>query len=181
MTRQDAIRKATKGVTDLGRWIVRIPVRMRLALRDYEDAKATRLAKSCEHVPTLQERQDELIRFYGRYEELVDALCDCAQYGPNARQEGEYSELRAWMQCNYPSLRRYVSAYLRFDPKDAARALDLHSSGRDAFEALFAAPTLEEFLRSDDGEMIARIERTREALSRYGEHLRQLIAQERLR
>jgi hypothetical protein len=38
---------------------------------------------------------------------------------------------------------------------------------------------LEEFLRSDDGEMIARIERTREALSRYGEHLRQLIAQER--
>lgn len=181
MTRQDAIRRATKGVTDLGRWVVRIPIRMKLVLRDYEDAKAARIAKSREHIPTLQERQEELIRFYGRYEDLVSALCDSAQYGPSARQEGEYGELRAWMQSQYPSLRRYVSAYLRFDPKDAARALDLHSSGRDAFEALFAAPTLEEFLRSDDGEMIARIERTREALSRYGEHLRQLIAQERAR
>ena len=179
MTRQDAIRRATKGVSNLGRWIVRIPVRMKLAMRDLEDAKAARKVQAQAHVPTLRERQEELIRFYGRYEELVGALCDCAQYGPNARQESDFAELRAWMQGNYPGLRRYVSAYLRFDPKDAARALDLHSSGRDAFEALFAAPTLEEFLRSDDGEMIARIERTREALSRYGEHLRQLIAQER--
>ena len=179
MTRQDAIRRATKGVSKLGRWIVRIPIRMKLAMRDLEDARTARKARTLEQTPTLRERQEELIRFYGRYEELVGALCDCAQYGPNARQESDYTELRAWMQGNYPGLRRYVSAYLSFDPKDAARALDLHSSGRDAFEALFAAPTLEEFLRSDDGEMIARIERTREALSRYGEHLRQLIAQER--
>ena len=48
----------------------------------------------------------------------------------------------------------------------------------DAFEALFSAPSLGDFLRGDDGLMISRMERTREALYLYGDHLRQLAAQE---
>jgi hypothetical protein len=37
---------------------------------------------------------------------------------------------------------------------------------------------MEAFLLADDGLMISRIMRTREALNLYGEHLRQLIAKE---
>ncbi len=46
----------------------------------------------------------------------------------------------------------------------------------DAFEALVAAFDLQEFLKMDDGNMISRINRTREALNLYGEHLKQLAA-----
>jgi len=46
----------------------------------------------------------------------------------------------------------------------------------DAFEALVAAFDLQEFFKLDDGNMISRITRTREALNLYGEHLRQLAA-----
>jgi hypothetical protein len=46
----------------------------------------------------------------------------------------------------------------------------------DAFEALWSSPTLQELLRSDDGNMISRITRTREALNRYAEQLRQIAA-----
>lgn len=179
MTGQDAIRKAARGVADVGRWLVRVPTRWKLAVRDFQDARTARLERLQSRAPSLIERQEHLIRFYGQYETLVETLCDAAQYGPDARQEAAYADLRVWMQANYPLLRKYVAAYLSYDARDAARALDLHSTGRDAFETLFAAPTLAEFLRSDDGQMIDRIERTREAMSRYGEHLRQLLAKER--
>jgi hypothetical protein len=181
LTRQDAVRRAARGFVDAGRWVVRFPLRLKLALRDLEDARAVRIERQRSKAPSLRERQDELIRFYDRYEDLVETLCNAAQYGPDSRQETNYGELREWMQANYPPVRRFVSAYLVYDPKDAARAQDLHVMGRDAFEALFAPPTVEEFLKSDDGQMIARIERTREALNRYGEHLRQLIAKDRAR
>ena len=54
--------------------------------------------------------------------------------------------------------------------------LDLYGRSTDAFEALYAAPTLQEQLRGDDGSMIGRIMRTREALNRYAEQLRRLAA-----
>ncbi len=177
MTRNEAMERAAQGFADVGRWILRTPIRWRLALLDQRDARAVRAETA--RVPTLRERQEDLILFYDRYETLVETLCDAAQYGPDARHEARYQELRTWMQAAYPALRKFVSAYLRYDPCDAARSLDLHGTGSDAFEALFAASTLEDFLRSDDGKMIERIDRTREALGKYADHLRQLIAQER--
>ena len=179
MTSEHAIRRAARGFVDLGRWVLRVPVRLKLAFRDFQEERNVRWERLQSRTPSLRERQEELIAFYGQYEALVESLCDAAQYGPDFRHEASYSQRRAWMQSNYPPLRRFVAAYLSYDSRDAARSLDLHGDGRDAFEALFAAPTLAGFLESDDGQMIARIERTREALSRYGEHLRQLIAQER--
>lgn len=179
MTKSEAIERATQGIADVGRWFARTPVRWRLALRDLRDARETKVLARAAQAPSLRERQEELIRFYERYEDLVETLCDAAQYGPDARLEARYAEVRLWMQAGYPDLRRFVSAYLRYDPGDAARSQDLHGTGRDAFEALFAANNLDEFLRGDDGRMIERIDRTREALGRYGDHLRQLIAQER--
>ncbi len=73
------------------------------------------------------------------------------------------------MTENYPSIRKFVVAYLKFEVEDAIL-------GGDAFEALFTAEDLSTFLQADDGNMISRILRTREALNLYGDHLRQLAA-----
>lgn len=116
--------------------------------------------------PTVQERQQDLIHFYQEYETLVETVCDSAQYGPTPHLEKVYQTQREWMEENYPRVRRYVVAYLRYEIEDLT----------DAFEALFQAPDLAAFLQSDDGNMISRIMRTREALNLYGDHLRQLAA-----
>jgi hypothetical protein len=77
-------------------------------------------------------------------------------------------------------VRKYVVAYLRFDALDAEHCSTLDGSFGDAFEALFAAPSVDCFMTMDDGHMISRILRTREALNLYGEHLRQLLARDSL-
>jgi hypothetical protein len=114
--------------------------------------------------PSVKERQQDLIHFYQEYEALVEVLCDAAQYGPTAALEGAYTRQRDWMRENYPRIGAYAVAYMRLEVDDAG----------DAFEALFAEPDLGTFLDSDDGKMISRIMRTREALNLYGDHLRQL-------
>lgn len=126
-------------------------------------------AKAAAAGPTVKERQHDLIRFYQEYETLVETICDAAQYGPTPKLETSYQREREWMLKNYGDIRRYVVAYLRFEVEDAEQ-------GGDAFEALFSADNLEMFLKSDDGNMISRIMRTREALTLYGDHLRQLAA-----
>lgn len=125
---------------------------------------------------TARERQEELARFYSRFEDLVELLCDSAQYGPDARMEQKYQELRSWMHRHYGELSSYVVAYLDIEVADTKVPLDLYGRSTDAFEALYAAPTLQEQLRADDGSMIGRIMRTREALNRYAEQLRRLAA-----
>lgn len=121
-------------------------------------------------------RQDELMRFYERYEDLVELLCDAAQYGPDTRMEQRYDELRSFMLRSYGSVRPYVVAYLDIDVSDVRLPADLNGQATDAFEALYIAPTLQEQLRGDDGNLIGRIMRTREALNRYAEQLRRLAA-----
>jgi hypothetical protein len=145
-------------------------------LRDLRDTREEHAAQ--ELGPSVDERLADLVSFYSQYEHLVEVLCDGAQYGPEPKLQAAYSELRDWMQSHYPALRRYVTAYLRYDAEDARQGFDLHGAACDAFEALYAAPTLNELLRGDDGMMISRIMRTRDALSLYGEHLRQLKARE---
>lgn len=177
MTRQDAMHRVSRGAVGAWAWVGRIPNRVRIAFRDLQDSRTESLSR--DRGPTVAERQDELVHFYSKYEELVELLCDASQYGPDLKLENRYASLRSWMQANYPPLRLYVVAYLKYDPRDAQQAMDWHGLAGDAFEALFAAPTLEEFLRIDDGQMIWRIERTRDALNLYAEHLRHLAAQEK--
>jgi hypothetical protein len=169
-----AVGQEVKGRIGTGAWIRSIVNRVRIAAKDREDLRARALLRDA--APSVQERQQELVRFYRHYEELVEVLCDAAQYGPTQKLETQYAALKHWMDLNYPPVRRYVVAYLQFSVEDAQQSLDMQGRTADAFEALVAAPDLETFLKNDDGAMISRINRTRDALNLYGEHLRQLAA-----
>ena len=159
------IRLRVRGLQDAFRSLSN---RILIRSKDRED----RLAAATQDIPSIQERQHDLLMFYGNYEQLVETLCDAAQFGPKPGLDSEYLRLRAWMIENYPSVRRYVVAFLRYSADDAAQGLALNGRSADAFEALVAAESLEDFLKADDGTMISRIDRTREALILYGEHLR---------
>lgn len=175
MTGQNAIERVSRGAAGAWRFVNRIPNRVRIALRDMQDARGGADCK-CQSASM---RHDDLVAFYAKYEDLVEVLCDSAQYGPDGRLDARYLDLRGWMMGNYPQIRGHVAAFLKYDTKDAQQSLDWHGLAGDAFEALFAAPSISEFLRLDDGQMIFRIERTRNALNLYGEHLRELAAQEK--
>jgi hypothetical protein len=138
--------------------------RIRIGLANRMASRAARSAALAG--PTLEQRQRDLVVFYQEYESLVETLCDSSQYGPQPGLERKYQALRNWMQENYPSVGSYIVAYLRYEIED----------GIDPFRALFAAEDLESFLQMDDGNMISRMMRTREALNRYGDHLRQLAS-----
>jgi len=127
---------------------------------------------------TVQERKDELVQFYNRYEEMVEAICDGAQYGPTPKLERIYQSEREWMLNNYAGVRAFVISFLTSDDEDRMVGMAVSGEPTDAFEALFVAETLNELLNADGGTMISRITRTREALVLYGEHLRQLEAAE---
>lgn len=144
--------------------------RVKIARKDRAEATARAAG------PTVQERQDDLVRFYEQYEELVETLCDSAQYGPTPKLERNYATHREWMLNFYPSVRPFVVSFLRRDPEDEAFGMEAAQKETDAFEALVVAEDLGRFLQIDDGGMISRITRTREALNLYGEHLRQLAA-----
>jgi hypothetical protein len=151
-----------------------------MALKLSISAKDRRFAREVDRMrseqPTIRERQQELIRFYLNYENLVEVICDLGTCGPTTSLEASYQSSREWMIKNYPGVRRYVIAYLKYSADDAQQSIDINGSSADAFEALFTAPTLHEFLEHDDGEMINRINRTREALTMYGHHLRLLAS-----
>jgi len=125
---------------------------------------------------SVADRQRELIDFYEAYEDLVETLCDAAQYGPTPALDLGYARARGQMQASYPALKPFLLSYLEFQTDDAEAGLKLCGRPLDAFEALVAAFDLHEFFKMDDGNMISRINRTREALNGYGEHLRLLAA-----
>lgn len=173
---QTAAEKMAHGASRAWHWLWRTPTRLQIAVLDARDSRTRALQAKAG--PTAAARLDQLRDFYERYNDLSEILCDAARYGPTTRLETNYSDVRKWMVSHYGPIRRFVVAYLRYDSADARQGLDLHGQSADAFEALFCASTLGEFLRADDGLMIARMSRTREALHLYGDHLRQLAARE---
>lgn len=127
-------------------------------------AAFVRFARPVSSARDVKVRDTELARFRTHYEDLVNLLCDAAHYGPSPKLEHDFARERVWIGRHYPGVRAYLTAYLPGPGR------------RDDFEALIDAPTLDELLTSDNGCMISRITRTREALNLYGEHLRQLAA-----
>lgn len=123
---------------------------------------------------SIQLRRQELIDFYQRFEQFVEVLCDAAHLGPSENLDRKFNDLQEYLRPHYQPLQGYLSAYVRPLPSDAENCMQ--GSGRfgDVFDALFAFDALSNFLEADDGYMISRISRAREALMRYGEHLRKL-------
>jgi hypothetical protein len=113
-----------------------------------------------ELTPEMAELRQEFQRFEEDYGALVEVICDSAQYGPGPKLEGRYSALRASLNSVYPRLKTALLLFLRYEEGDH----DLYDRGPDAFESLFAAPTLSVLLKGDDGRMISRMVRTREAV-----------------
>lgn len=111
-------------------------------------------------------RRAELVDFYDHFEQFVEVLCTASQFGDTPRLAEKYMKHRLWLLSRYKGLQPLVLGYLRPVPDDS----------RDAIQGLLGQPTLGAFLKSDDGLMIARITLGREALSLYGEHLRQLAS-----
>lgn len=174
MSRASTLGRIASSTAVLLRGIAGIPTRLRIRTLDRRQQREHDALRSPDRVPTQRERLDQLLKFYERYELLVETLCDAAQYGPEAHLEKRYAQEREWMLRNYGELRMYIVAYLEYEPSDAVHASELNGYGSDAFESLFVVPTLEAFLRCDDGHMISRIIRTRRALQLYADHLRQL-------
>ncbi len=167
MRSETAGQRIARNAADL---VTSVTNRVKIARKDRAEARA--LAAG----PTVQDRQTELVQFYERYEELVETLCDSAQYGPTPKLERSYAAHREWMLGAYPSVRPYLVGFLQREPEDAAFGFAVCGQTTDAFEALVIAEDLGQFLQIDDGGMISRITRTREALILYGEHLRHLAA-----
>lgn len=159
------------------RKLSRMPIQVQLHWRDWLEAREA--AIDAARGPSARERHDALISFYSHYESLVEILCNAANLGATEKLEERYAEERAWMKAHFPDLRPVLLAYLRFDVSDTLQIKELEGEYGDAFEALFAAKNLDTFLRADDGHMIDRIMRTRDALSLCGEHLRRLVAIEK--
>lgn len=113
-----------------------------------------------EVAPQMAQLRPEFDRFEQDYGALVEAICDSAQYGPGPKLESRYSELRANLGSIYPRLKNALLLFLRYEEGDH----DLYDRGPDAFESLFSAPTLAVLLKGDDGRMISRMVRTREAV-----------------
>ncbi len=124
----------------------------------------------------LKERQEDLERFATLYEDLVDLLCGAAQFGATEKLERIYASIPKEYMAQYNDLRPFLISFLEFAPIDEQAGLKLRGRPLDAFEALVAASNLEEFIATDDGNMISRLTRTHAALNRYREHLRMLAA-----
>lgn len=167
-TIKSAVVKSSTGIIDS------ILHRVRVAKRNSLD-RFRRISGAGRRL-SIRDRQSELLAFYERYEELVETLCDGAQYGPTPKLEKVYAFEREWMGRNYASIRPYLISYLKKAPEDQKVGLTVSGRQIDAFEALVSAESLDELLQRDDGNMISRITRTREALTLYGEHLRRLAA-----
>jgi len=123
-----------------------------------------------------EKRQEDLSDFCAHYECLVESLCTAAQKGIVERLESEYFAERDWILTHYFLVRHYLAAFL---PKDAVEVGAPDNEPQDAFQGLCASPDILTQLETDDGNMISRIVRTREALAAYGEHLAGLIDSEK--
>jgi hypothetical protein len=177
VTRQEALRRVSTGAVSVVDWFRRVPVRAQLKAKDRQEAKEQEQAQPALFI--LQERQQDVLDFYNHFENLVEVLCDAAQRGATGKLQARYTEERNWMQTHYYLVRPYLAAYLTLDADDAEHSLLLDGVAGDAVQTLYASGSLDSMVHSDDGNMISRIIRCREAQNLYAEHLRQLIAREK--
>lgn len=153
--------------------LLRIPSRLRhvwaAARAGQREAERMRI--------TSADRLERARAFYGVYEELIESLLAATNFGPADATQRQYAAAAEEMRGRYSALKPYLIAYLRMTKADATYGLGNAGRPLDAFEILYSHERVADLLASDDGEMINRIQRTREALTLYTEHLRTLVGE----
>ena len=134
--------------------------------------RARQVAKTIQ--ASVPQRRNELSGFYDTYENLIETICDAAQYGVTEGLEQNYSQYRNELISTYTPLKPFLLSYLGDATEDVEFGMKVVGRPMDAFEVLVAADNLRAFVKLDDGNMISRLTRTREALTAYSEHLRLL-------
>lgn len=115
--------------------------------------------------------QGQLIAFQRDYEELVEMLFEAQRYGPNTGNERRYMRLKDTLASQYQDLRPFLIAFLRFDVHDEKVGIVHGGMGADAFQATWAAASLQSFVASDDVFFSDRVTRAQDALKYYNDHL----------
>ncbi|MCX7925347.1 MAG: hypothetical protein N2554_05995 [Fimbriimonadales bacterium] len=123
----------------------------------------------------IEEQRVLLAEYYDRFEQLAELICDAAFAGAGEPFQEQYATLRRWLQRAYPQLKPYMTGHMNCDPSDAEFGMQVLGKPTDAMEALFAAETVEDILRHDQGDLIGRLERARSALYRYADYLREVV------
>lgn len=123
----------------------------------------------------VEEQRVLLAEYYDQFEQLAELICDAAFAGEGAPFQERYAALRRWLQRAYPQLKPYMTGHMNCDPSDTEFGMRVVGRPTDAMEALFAAETVEQILRYDQGDLIGRLERARSALYRYADYLREVL------
>ncbi|GIV05477.1 MAG: hypothetical protein KatS3mg016_1052 [Fimbriimonadales bacterium] len=123
----------------------------------------------------VEEQRVLLAEYYDRFEQLAELICDAAFAGEGAPFQERYTALRRWLLRAYPQIKPYLTGHMNCDPSDSEFGMRVAGRPTDAMEALFAAETIEEILRYDQGNLIGRLERARSALYRYADYLREIL------
>ena len=124
----------------------------------------------------VEDRRKAWAAFERNFEALAALIGEAQFYGPMPNLERRYRDLTRGLVRQYGPLRPYMACYLLSLAEDHEWGMGQAGYSTDAFEALVVAPSLSGLLEEDPGRLAARICRVREAIARYGDHLRWLAA-----
>ena len=126
----------------------------------------------------LQVRKTELATFGSQFDVLIETVLSAVQDGIDGAKEDAYRQTSSQLRDQYPRIRPYLIAYLKFSVTDAEFCLDIAGRGGDAFEAMLCSPTLKVLLEHRQEDLIDRLTRVNAAIDLYKHHLTVLSAVE---
>jgi hypothetical protein len=124
-----------------------------------------------EDVHEVNQTQTKLISFELNFVEMVELMEQSQRHGISNGSNSRYSSLKQSLSDTYGDLRPFLLAYLRLDIEDERVGLRTLGHGTDAFEAIWAYESLQEFVDSDDVFFRDRVARALDAIKDYTEHL----------
>jgi hypothetical protein len=119
--------------------------------------------------------QGKLISFDLRFRDLVELMASAQRYGVTNGGNAQYLSLKRQVSTQYKELRPFLLAFIRFDIEDERMGLRTIGVGTDAFEAIWVAASLDDFVISDDVFFRDRVARAKLAIRDYTEHLHCLL------
>ena len=128
-----------------------------------------------EDIHEVNQTQTKLISFELNFVELVELMEQSQRYGISNGDNSRYGSLKQFLSGTYRDLRPFLLAYLRLDIEDERIGLRTLGHGTDAFEAIWAYESLQDFVETHDVFFRDRVARALDAIKDYTEHLHCLI------